>query len=260
MLARLRDRLSYANVAATLALVAALCGGAFAATSLVGSDGSVSACVNKKTGAVRVVAKGKKCRKRTETALAWSQRGPTGPTGPAGAQGGEGLKGDRGDPGEPGEPGTPGTPGVPPPEAMHVVGDPGEPPFLRGNTGGNAEDCVWSNFDGNHAQAGFFKDAVGVVHVRGLVRAADVVPGSANENEICNLSPTTSDNRIFQLPAGYRPALRGVFPSIGGNDTTTQRINVDPDGMVGIEGGGMPDAVKAKEWVSLEGITFRAEQ
>src|SRR4051812_32795486 len=50
-------------------------------------------------------------------------------------------------------------------EAWRVVGAPGEPQFT------NFVGCVWSNFDSNHQSAAFFRDASGVVHLKGLVKA-----------------------------------------------------------------------------------------
>jgi hypothetical protein len=81
---------------ATVAVFLALGGGAIAATSLTSGDGTITACVAKKSGAVRVVAAGKKCPKGTRK-LTWNQAGKPGPQGQPGA------------PGEPGAAGSPGT-------------------------------------------------------------------------------------------------------------------------------------------------------
>jgi hypothetical protein len=110
---RLRVHLTYANITASLALFAALGGAAFAATSLGGPSGQVSACVAR-NGSVRVVAAGKRCR-RGEKAISWSRRGsrgPAGPQGPAGAQGAAGTPGRDGTDGKDGAPGTPGANGA----------------------------------------------------------------------------------------------------------------------------------------------------
>jgi hypothetical protein len=89
------------NLVAYLALFVALGGtGAFAATSLVDSEGRVSGCVTKKgkrKGTVRIVAPSTRC-KRKERAIAWNQRGQPGEPGGEGAQG---------PPGTPGSPDTP---------------------------------------------------------------------------------------------------------------------------------------------------------
>ena len=53
---RLRARPSYANVVATIALIAALGGGAYAATSgIPDARGIFHGCVSRSTGALRVV-------------------------------------------------------------------------------------------------------------------------------------------------------------------------------------------------------------
>jgi Collagen triple helix repeat (20 copies) len=121
---------------AVVALVGA--GAAFAATTIPGSDGTISACYNKLTGVVRVVADTASCitstkyPAATEVALSWSQTGPRGLAGPAGvpgAPGPVGAPGVKGDPGAKGDPGTPGDPGA--------KGDPGAPgaPGEKGNPG-----------------------------------------------------------------------------------------------------------------------------
>src|SRR5690349_16429362 len=81
-------RPSYANVVATLALVAAVGGTTLAATS--GSSKTISVCIKKSgahKGTVRVATK---CR-RTERKLSWNKAGRVGPAGPAGAAGAAGV-------------------------------------------------------------------------------------------------------------------------------------------------------------------------
>ena len=77
---RFRSRLTYANVTATVALCAALGGGAFAATSFVGRDGTITACVNQKRGTVRMISPGKKCGKG-QRKVTWNQKGEKGDRG-----------------------------------------------------------------------------------------------------------------------------------------------------------------------------------
>jgi hypothetical protein len=55
----------------------------------------IHACVNKQTGAVRIVATAANC-KVTETAVTWNQTGPQGPQGPQGVAGPQGPKGAQG--------------------------------------------------------------------------------------------------------------------------------------------------------------------
>ncbi|HYZ76564.1 MAG TPA: hypothetical protein VE596_04240 [Gaiellaceae bacterium] len=89
---RLRRRLSYANVMATLALFVALGGTSFAAASLVPANSVGSTQI--KNRSIRLID----IRKKAITLLK-GQKGPRGPAGPPGAQGVKGDKGDKGDPG-----------------------------------------------------------------------------------------------------------------------------------------------------------------
>jgi hypothetical protein len=103
------QRLSYANVMATIAVVLAVGGGSFAIAQS-GSQGTIKGCSHKKSGVLRVLKKGKKCR-RSERAIAWNiegragddgapgapgRSGPTGPEGVGGTNGGDGPTGPKG--------------------------------------------------------------------------------------------------------------------------------------------------------------------
>src|SRR5438067_745387 len=85
---RFNHRPSPALVVALLALFVALGGGAYAATSFVGSDGKIHACVDK-SGRPTLVKAGAKCGKRN-SAIAWNQRGRRGLRGIQGVQGAQG--------------------------------------------------------------------------------------------------------------------------------------------------------------------------
>ena len=94
----------------------------------------------------------------------------------------------------------------------------------------------WSNYDtGYYSQVGFFKDLSGVVHIRGLAKRID-----------------NSASTIFILPAGYRPAYRGIY-IVGSAPGSFRRVDVEPDGTVFIDA---PNS----DWLSIEGISFRGEQ
>ena len=58
------------------------------------SDGTLKACANKTSGAMRYISKGS-CKK-TETSLSWNQMGPQGLPGVAGAKGDSGVSGSNG--------------------------------------------------------------------------------------------------------------------------------------------------------------------
>lgn len=94
---RVRRHISYANVAATLALVLAMSGGAVAATGGFSSGGKLQACVSEQ-GAIRLLKAGQRCRKG-QKAVSWNQEGPAGPRGPQGAAGPAGATGAAGTPG-----------------------------------------------------------------------------------------------------------------------------------------------------------------
>lgn len=86
---------SIAFTATGMLIGAALVGGvAMAATSTT----VINACVTTKSGAVRIVADGVKC-KTGETATNWNQTGPQGPQGIQGEQGPQGIQGEAGPPG-----------------------------------------------------------------------------------------------------------------------------------------------------------------
>ena len=88
----------------------------------------------------------------------------------------------------------------------------------------------WVNFGSGFNTVGYFKDSLGIVHLKGLVRA-----GSGT---------------IFTLPAGYRPASRELH-AVATHPDEMGRIDVLTDGQVSM--------VKGKNtWISLDGITFRA--
>lgn len=77
MLSRFRPRLTYANVTATLALVLAMGGGAYAAVSSIpGAGGVIHGCYQKRGGNLRLVSAGHHCSK-SEKAISFNQRGPS---------------------------------------------------------------------------------------------------------------------------------------------------------------------------------------
>ena len=71
----------------------ALAGAAWAA--IPDGSGTINGCFNKSTGALRVAERTTDCR-TGETALSWSQRGPTGPQGATGQRGPTGAPGPAG--------------------------------------------------------------------------------------------------------------------------------------------------------------------
>jgi hypothetical protein len=91
---------------------------------------------------------------------------------------------------------------------------------------------TWEEYGGSWNKSGYFKDSFGIVHLRGLVRKGAV--GSV----------------IFTLPAGYRPARKELFAVCNGG-SAHGRVDVSAAGEVLFVSG-------IANWVSLDGLTFRA--
>jgi hypothetical protein len=99
---RISRHFSYANVAATLALVLAASGGAVAATGGFTSGGKLRACVTSE-GSLKLLKAGKSCQKGQKL-ISWNQVGPQGPHGVNGAPGAAGGTGPPGSSGVPAAP------------------------------------------------------------------------------------------------------------------------------------------------------------
>lgn len=89
----------------------------------------------------------------------------------------------------------------------------------------------WTTYDASFAPAGFYKDAFGIVRLRGLIKSGTV--------------PATA----FVLPLGYRPQYRVLFSTISSG--AVGRVDVSPAGEVYIE------APSTNTWVALDGLAFR---
>jgi hypothetical protein len=99
-----------------------------------------------------------------------------------------------------------------------------------------AFNAGWNNYGGSYAAAAFYKDKVDRVHLRGLVNVG--VVGST----------------IFNLPPGYRPSTSGILMFNVNNGNALGRIDIQPNGNVNFVVG-----PSAGSWVSLDGISFRAD-
>lgn len=88
----------------------------------------------------------------------------------------------------------------------------------------------WANYGGAYNSAGYFKDSLGIVHLRGLVKDG------------------TIGQSIFTLPAGYRPTANEVLVTI--SNGAIGRIDIAADGNVYATTGD-------NTWFSLDGVTFR---
>jgi S-layer homology domain len=111
-------------------------------------------------------------------------------------------------------------------EDVHLVGATGEPPFQNG----------WHNFDpSTNSTAGFFKDALGIVHLQGII-----------------LSPNNGAT-AFTLPQGYRPAKRILLP-IAGDGPIAANLAILPDGQLFPACAANPNPLCS---VGLDGLAFR---
>ncbi|MEI7752204.1 MAG: hypothetical protein WCJ71_08975 [Candidatus Omnitrophota bacterium] len=101
---------------------------------------------------------------------------------------------------------------------------------------------VWVSVGGADNDAAFFRDKNGIVHLKGLVAGGKL--------RISN---------IFILPAGYRPSLLEIHPIIASQSGTTYpgMCYIALDGTVWVNVVGAPAG--ACNWLSLDGITFRAD-
>lgn len=108
-------------------------------------------------------------------------------------------------------------------DIWHVVGTTGEPAFAN----------AWVNYDTTFFySAAFYKDALGIVHLRGLVKTGTI--GAA----------------IFTLPVGYRPT-RQVLIGITANNAIG-RVDIQATGIV------LP-SVGNNTFYQLDNVSFKAE-
>ena len=130
--------------------------------------------------------------------------------------------------------------------AFNEVGDANGPPFS------SAAFCSWKNTGAPHNTAGFVRDRFGIVHLKGRVDAEDVASG-------CQFG-FVEDRMIFALPPGFRPPRREVNSAL--SNFNLARVNVDGPAFAGLPAGAVSvdpptDAADAKQWLSLDGISFR---
>jgi hypothetical protein len=209
---QIRKRLTYANVMSSLAVFLILGGGvAFAATKLGKNSVGTKQIKN---GAVT----GAKIKKRTITGAQVNlAKLGTVPSANTAATAGTANA-------------------LSPPEAIHLVGMPGQPGFEGGSVGYGEPGVTYQ-------PVGFYKDKEGVVHLEGVV-------------QVGKEKGTTSLVPIFTLPPGFRPAnsVVQIFPSVSTNGVVIAGSNAS------YEGHGLSGNVLGSEGETLvlSGITYRA--
>lgn len=111
---------------------------------------------------------------------------------------------------------------IPALEAVRYIGGSGLPAFAG----------TWVNYGSGYEDAGYYKDAWGIVHLCGVIKTG------------------TINTLAFTLPGGYRPKKREIFVNVAGADTGF-RIDVLATGdVIPVSG--------TNGYISLSGITFRA--
>lgn len=72
----------------------------------------------------------------------------------------------------------------------------------------------WVNYGGEHEVAGYLKDTMGFVHMKGLIKSGAGTAGTT----------------LFVLPVGYRPAETVIIPTVGAD--AAEIMSVDTSGNV----------------------------
>lgn len=90
----------------------------------------------------------------------------------------------------------------------------------------------WTNYGGGFSEAAYYKDSLGMVHLRGMVRG-----GAIGSN-------------AFVLPVGYRPGATLYIAGVT-SGSAVAIISVAPDGVVKFDQG-------SSAYVSLDTAHFRA--
>jgi len=94
---------------------------------------------------------------------------------------------------------------------------------------------TWVNYDAVFQGVRYMKDALGFIHLQGLVKDGTVGAGIA----------------IFILPPGHRPLKTLLFP-VATNPNTIGRVDITGAGSVEATAG-------SNTWLSLNGISFKAD-
>ena len=189
---RLRSKLTYANVVATLALLLVVGGGgAFAASRLAKNSVGTKQIKNNSITAAKINSGAV-----TGTKVSLDSLG----TVPSAAKAADATNAQNATHAE----NATVAGSIAPPEAPRLVGTDGQPPFA----------AQWENSGNKLAPVSFYKDREGVVHLEGLAS-----------------QESNGGDLVFTLPSGYRPKERLLFQVFGYSGAPTDAF-VDPDGTV----------------------------
>jgi hypothetical protein len=182
MFQKLRNHLSYANVAATMALVFALTGGAVAATSHSGGGSPSKATASVAHGTILATTAKKKAKAKAPA------RGPAGPAGKNGTNGAPGATGSAGATGPGGPQGPAGT---------GTQGEKG----LQGEPGKNGENVTSKAFTGKKEKceeggseftAAEGKKSYACNGEKGVIHPGETLPPEASEYGAWSVSGTVA--------------------------------------------------------------------
>ncbi|MBW5447438.1 hypothetical protein GE107_15375 [Cohnella sp. CFH 77786] len=98
----------------------------------------------------------------------------------------------------------------------------------------------WVAYALSYPTAQYFKDELGIVHLRGLIKSGTVSPGTI----------------LFYLPKGYRPSLNLAFGALNYDGSTIKSIEL----AISTSGAVSLSINSGNVYLSFEGITFLAEQ
>jgi hypothetical protein len=115
----------------------------------------------------------------------------------------------------------------------YYIDDPGEPSFLNG----------WQNWENGFDLCAYGIDSTGFVHLKGMANNPSNYNGS--------------NQSVFVLPEGYRPAEAHLYYVFGGGADNSALVYIYSNGTVTVYD---IDNAGPSATVSFDGITFFAEQ